>query len=250
MEREIDKEQAGFRKGRGTRDHINNIRWMQEKCHEFGQPLYLCFIDYSKAFDCVDHEKLWLTPREIGIPEHLINIMCSLYNRQEVTVKTEKSNTEWFTIGKGVRQGCILSPYLFNTYTEIIMRKALESTETGIKVGGQVIDNMRYADDTTLVDDTEHGMKELIKRVKDESEKAGLYLNIKKTKLMTTDNITEFKIDDEHIEIVESFIFLGSHITRNGGSDSEIRRRIGLARTTMKKLTHVIKNNDLTLNKK
>ena len=130
------------------------------------------------------------------------------------------------------------------------MRKALESTETGIKIGGQVIDNMRYADDTTLVEDTEHGMKELIKRVKDESEKARLYLNIKKTKLMTTDNITEFKIDDEHIEIVESFIFVGNQITRNGGSDSEIRRRIGLARTRMRKLAHVIKNNDLTLNTK
>ena len=175
--------------------------------------------------------------------------MCSLYNRQEATVRTEKGNTEWFNIGKGVRQGCILSPYLFNMCTEIIMRKALESRETGIKVGGQVIDNMRYADDTTLVDDTEHGMKELIKRVKDESEKDGLYLNIKKTKLMIANNITEFKIDDEHIEIMESFIFLGSQITRNGGSDSEIRR-IGLARTTTKKLTHVIKNNDLTLNTK
>ena len=114
MEREIAKEQAGFRKGRGTKDHINNIRWIQEKCHEFGQPLYLCFIDYSKAFDCVDHEKLWLALREIGIPEHLINIMCSLYNRQEATVRTEKGNTEWFNIGKGVRQGYILSPYLFN----------------------------------------------------------------------------------------------------------------------------------------
>ena len=114
MEREIAKEQAGFRKGRGTRDHINNIRGIQEKCHEFGQPLYLCFIDYSKAFDCVDHEKLWLALRDIGIPEHLINIMCSLYNRQEAPVRTEKGNTEWFNIGKGVRQGCILSPYLFN----------------------------------------------------------------------------------------------------------------------------------------
>ena len=101
-------EQAGFRKGRGTRDHINNIRWIQEKYHEFGQTLYLSFIDYSKAFDCVDHEKLWLALREIGIPEHLSNIMCSLYNRQEATVRTEKGNTEWFNIGKGVRQGCIL----------------------------------------------------------------------------------------------------------------------------------------------
>ena len=92
--------------------------------------------------------------------------------------------------------------------------------------------------------------RELIKRVKDESEKAGLYLNIKQTKLMTTDNITEFKIDDEYIEIVENFIFLGSHITRNGGSDSEIKRRIRMTQTTMKKLAHVIKNNDLTLNTK
>ena len=250
MGREIANELAGFRKGRGTRDHINNIRWIQEKCHEFGQLLYLCFIDYSKAFDCVDHEKLWLALRKIGIPECLINVLCSLYNRQEATVRTEKGSTEWFNIGKGVRQGCILSRYLFNMYTEIIMRKALDSTETGVKIGGQVIDNMRYADDTTLMEDTEHGMKNLIKRVKDESEKAGLYLNIKKTKLMTTDNITEFKIDDEYIEIVESFIFLGSQITRNGGGDSEIRRRIGMTRATMKQLAHVIKNNDLTLKTK
>ena len=130
------------------------------------------------------------------------------------------------------------------------MRKALASTETGVKIGGQVIDNMQYADDTALVEDTEHGMKELIKGIKDESEKAGVYLNIRKTKLMTTDNITEFTIDDEYIEIVESFIFFGSQITRNGGSYSEIRRKIGLARKTMKKLTHVIKNNDLALNTK
>ena len=242
MEREIVNEQAGFRKGRGTRDHINNIRWIQEKCHEFGPPLYLSFKDYSIAFDSVDHEKIWLTLQEIGIPEHLIDILCSVYNRQEATVRIEKGNTEWFNIGQGVRQGCILSPYL-RMYTEIIMRKAFDSTDAGIKIGGQVIDNMRYADDTTLVEDTEHGMKNLIKRVKDESEKAGLYLNIKKTKLMTTDNITEFKIGDEYIEIVESFIFLGSQITRNGGSDSEIRRRIGMTRTIMNKLAHVIKNN-------
>ena len=100
MEREIAKEQAGFRKGRGTRDHINNIRWIQEKCHEFRQPLYLCFIDYSKAFDCVDHEKLWLALREIGIPEHLINIMCSLYNKQEATVRTERVTQNGLILAK------------------------------------------------------------------------------------------------------------------------------------------------------
>ncbi|CAF1561825.1 unnamed protein product, partial [Adineta steineri] len=130
--------QAGFRKGRGTRDQIANLRWVMEKAREYQKEFYLCFIDYSKAFDCVDHEKLWGVLMEMGVPKHLIILMKNLYTNQQASVKTEYGNTNWFNVGKGVRQGCILSPYLFNLYAEYIMRKAgTDKAAGGIKIGGR-----------------------------------------------------------------------------------------------------------------
>jgi len=114
IEREISEEQAGFRKGSGMRNQIANIRWILERAMEYGRTIFMCFIDYCKAFDCVDHSRLWNTLRNMGVPEHLIALIKSLYANQEAAVKTEYGNTEWFEVGKGVRQGCILSPYLFN----------------------------------------------------------------------------------------------------------------------------------------
>ena len=116
--------QAGFRKGRGTRDQIANIRWIIEKAREFQKNIYFCFIDYAKAFDCVDHNKLWKILKEMGIPDHLTCLLRNLYAGQEATVRTGHGTTDWFQIGKGVHQGCILSPCLFNLYAEYIMRNA------------------------------------------------------------------------------------------------------------------------------
>ena len=115
--------QAGFRKGRGTRDQIANICWITEKAREFQKNIYFCFIDYAKAFDCVDHNTLWKILKEMGIPDHLTCLLRNLYAGQEATVRTGHGTTEWFQIGKGVRQGCILSPSLFNLYTEYIWRR-------------------------------------------------------------------------------------------------------------------------------
>ena len=112
--------QAGFRKGRGTRDQIANIRWIIEKAREFQKTIYFCFTDYAKAFDCVDHNKLWKILEDMGIPDHLICLLRNLYADQEATVRT-RHRTDWFQIGKGVHQGCILSPCLFNLYAEYIM---------------------------------------------------------------------------------------------------------------------------------
>ena len=147
MNCELPDIEAGFRKGKGTRDQIANIRWIIEKAREFQKNI--CFIDYAKAFDCVDHNKLWKILKEMGIPDHLTCLLRNLYAGQEATVKT--GTTDWFQIRKGERQGCILSPCLFNLYAEYLMRNAgLEEAQAGIKIARRNINNLSYADDTTL----------------------------------------------------------------------------------------------------
>ena len=132
---ELPDVQSGFRKGRGNRDQIDNIRWITEKARQFQKNIYFCFIDYAKAFDCVDHDKLWKILKVMGIPDHLTCLLRNLYAGQEATVRTGHGTTDWFQIGKGVPQGCILSPCLFNLYAENIMRNAgLEEAQAGIKI--------------------------------------------------------------------------------------------------------------------
>ena len=136
--------------------------------------IYFCFIDYSKAFDCVDHNKLWKILKEMGIPDHLTCLLRNLYAGQEATVRTGHRTTDWFQIGKGVRQGCIWSPCLFNLYAEYIMRNAgLDESQAGIKIAERNINNLRYADDTTLVAESEEKLKSFLMKVKEESEKVG-----------------------------------------------------------------------------
>ena len=158
--------QAGLRKGRGTRNQIANILWIIEKAREFQKNIYFCFIDYPKAFDCVDHNKLWKILKEMGIPDHLTCLLRNLYAGQEATVRTGHETTNWFQIGKGVHQSCILSPCLFNLYAEYIMRNAgLDEAQAGIKIAGRNINNCRYADDTTLMGESEE-LKSLLMKVK------------------------------------------------------------------------------------
>ena len=146
MNCELPDVQAGFRKGRRTRDQIANIRWIIEKAREFQKNIYFSFIDCAKAFDCVDPNKLWKILKEMGIPDHLICLLRNLYAGQEATVRARHGTTDWFQIGKGVRQGCISSPCLFNLYAEYIMRKAgLEEAQAGIKIARRNINNLRYA---------------------------------------------------------------------------------------------------------
>ena len=147
----------------------------------------------------------------MGIPDHLTCLLKNLYAGQEATVRTGHGTTDWFQIGKVVRQGCILSPCLFKLYAEYIMRNAgLEEAEAGIKIAGRNINNLRYADDTTLMAESEETLKSLLMKVKEESEKVGLKLNIQKTKIMASGSITSWQIDGETVETVSDFIFLGS----------------------------------------
>ena len=150
-----------------------------KKQESSGKNIYFCFIDYAKAFDSVDHNKPWKIPKEMGISEHLTCLLRNLYAGQEATVTTGCGTTDWFQIGKGVHQGCILSTCLFNLYAEYIMRNAgLEEAQAGIQIARRNIDNLRYADDTTLMAESEEELKHLLMRVKEENEKAGLQLNI------------------------------------------------------------------------
>ena len=179
-----------------------------EKAREFQKNIYFCFIDYGKAFDYMEHNKLWKILEEMGIPDHLICLLKNLYAGQEATVRTGNGTTDWFQIGKGVCQGCILSPCLFNLYEGYIMRKAgLEETQAGIMIARRNINNLQYADDTTLMAESEEELKSLLMKVKEQSEKVGLKLNIQKTKIMASSPITSWQIDGETVETVSDFIF-------------------------------------------
>ena len=194
MNHELSDVEYGFRKGRGTRDQVANICWIIEKATEFQKNIYFCFIDYAKAFDCVDHNKLWEILKEMGIPDHLTCLLWNLYAGQEATVGTGHGATDGFQIGKGVCQGYILSPCLFNLYAEYILRNAgLDEAQTEIKIARRNINNLRYADDTTLTAESEEEIKSLLMKVKEESEKVDLKLNIQKTKIMASGPITSCK---------------------------------------------------------
>src|SRR5574342_664777 len=171
--------------------------WIIEKAREFQKNIYFCFMDHTKVFDCVDHSKLWKILQEMGIPDHLTCLLRNLYAGQEAIVRTGHGTTDWFQIGEGIHQGCILSPCLFNLYAEYIMRNAgLGEAQAGIKIAGRNINILRYADATNLMAESEE-LKSLLMKVKEESEKVGLKLNIQKTKIMASGPITSWQIDVE-----------------------------------------------------
>ena len=181
MNHELSDAQAVFKKARGTRDQIANIHWIIQKAREFQKNIYFCFIDYAKAFDCVDHN--WKILEEMGIPDHMTCFLRNLYAGQEATVGTGHGTMDWFQIGKGVHQGCISSLCLFNLYAEYIMQNAgLDEAQAGIKIAGRNINNIRYSDDIILMAESEEELNNLLMKVKDESEKVGLKFNIQKAK--------------------------------------------------------------------
>ena len=179
----------------------------------------------------MDHNKLWKILKEMRIPDHLICLSRNLYAGQEVTVRTGHETKDWFQIGKGVRQGCILSPCLFNLHAEYIMRNAgLDEAQAGIKIIRRNINNFRYADDNTLMAESEEELKSFLMKVKEESEKVGLKLNIQKTKIMASGPITSWEIDGETVETVADFILRSSKITADGDCSHEIKKHLLLGR--------------------
>ena len=182
MNSELLDVQAGFTKGSRTRNQIANIHWIIEKAREFRKYIYFCFIDYAKTFNLVDHNKLWKILKEMGIPDHLTSLLRNLYAGQEATIITGHGKTDWFQIGKGVNQGCILLLCLFNLYEDCIMSNTgLEEAQAWVKIAGRNINNLRYADDTTLTAESEEKLKSLLMKMKEEGKNVGLKLNIRKT---------------------------------------------------------------------
>ena len=163
---ELPDVQAGFRKGRGTRDQIANIRWIIEKAREFQKNIYFCFTNYAKALDCVDHNKQWKILKEIEIPDHLICLLRNLYAGQEATVRNGHGTKDWFQIGKAVRQGCILSPCLLIFMKSTSWEMLDWMNQAGIKIAGRNINNLRYADNTTIMAESKEELKSLLIRVK------------------------------------------------------------------------------------
>ena len=200
------------------------------------------FIDYTKAIDCMDHNKLWKILKEMGIPDHLTCLLRNLYAGQEAIVRTRHGRTDWFQIGKGVRQGCILSPSLFNLYSEYIMQNAgLDEVQAGIKIAGRNINNLRYADNTTITAEREE-LKSFLMKMKEESEKTCLKLNIQETKIMASGPITLWQIDGETMETVIDFIVLGSRITADGDCSHAIKRCLLLGRKAISNLDSILKS--------
>ena len=184
----------------------------------------------------------------MGIPDHLTHLLSNLYAGQEATVRSGHGPTDWFQIGKGVRQGCILSPCLFNFYAENIMRNTeLEEAQAGTKIARRNINNLRYADDTTLMTEREEKLKSLLMKVKEESEKVGLKLNTQETKIMASGPITSWQIDGETVEAVSDYILGSSKVTAVGDWSHKIKRRLLLGRKLMTNLDSILKSRDSTL---
>ena len=191
---------------------------------------------------------MWKILKEMGIPDQLTCLLRNLYAGQEATVRTGHETTDWLQIRKGVRQGFILSSCLFNLYAEYIMRNAgLNETQAGVKIAGRNINNLRYADDTTLMAESEEQLKSLLMKVKEESEKVGLKLNIQKTKIMASGSITSWEIDRETVETVSDFIFWGFKISADGDCSHEMKRCLLLGRKVMTNLDSIFKSRDITL---
>ena len=195
----------------------------------------------------MDHDKLQKTLREMGIPDHLTCLLRNLYVGQEATVRMLYGTTDWFKIKKGVRQGCLLTSTLFNLYSERIMRNAgLDELQEGSKLGGKDINNLKNMNDTTLMAEREDALKSLLRRVKEESERTGLRLNIekknkKRNKIMASGPITAWQIEEEKVEVVTEFLFLGSQITEDSDCSHEIRKQLPLGRKAMTNLQCVEK---------
>jgi hypothetical protein len=249
----ISEAQFGFRRGKGTRDAIGVLRTIAERSLEVQQDVYICFVDYEKAFDRVNWKKLMNILRRIGVDYRDRRLIGNLYMGQTVMIRIEGENSEPGVLGRGVRQGCPLSPLLFNIYAEELIREALSKSSEGIKVGGKLINALRFADDQAIIAGTNEGLQMLMDLLNEASEEYGMKINLKKTKVMQISrhpvNITVV-IEGNTLEQVQEFCYLGSLITEDGKCHKEIRRRIAMGKEAYTKRRPLIGKLNKTLQKR
>jgi len=229
----LSEAQAGFRANRSTIDQIFALRQMAEKYEEFGKELYVCYIDFRKAFDSVWRKGLWKVMRHYGYPEKIVRILENAYKDTFSAVRVDGELSEWFATIVGVLQGCVLSPLLFNIFLELVMAMALDGAEEGAVIGGEMIADLRFADDIALLAEQTRGLQELLTRVVETSQKMGMAINVTKTEnqfLGWGDRKFRVEVDGQQLEQTEDFVYLGGNICTHGGSERDVERRIGLAR--------------------
>ena len=220
----IGEDQYGFRRGKGTRDAIAVLRCLGERSLEHGKDLYICFVDYEKAFDRVNWLKLMEVLQQVGVDKRDRDLIKNLYTEQTVVIRVDGKDSEAAKIGRGVRQGCPMSPQEFNIYIEALMKKAMENQKDGVKVGGQIVQAVRFADDQAMVANSNAGLQRIMDCLNKTSEEYGMKINLKKTKVMRISRNEGSNIDGEKLEQVKQFSYLGSTVTDDGKSHSEIKK--------------------------
>lgn len=251
----MGESQFGFKEGMGTREALLCIQVLIQNCRDVQKDVFICFIDYEKAFDTVQHDKLMNTLRDIGVEEKEIRCIQNLYWNQTARIEVNGELTDEIAISKGVRQGCILSPLLFNIYSQRIFRESIEKERIGIKVKGVIINNIRYADDTTILAGSISGLQKLLDKLTYVSELYGLKINIKKTKYMVVSRKnyhygTLLKVNNNNVERVRSFRYLGVLINDQWDISKEIKSRVEMARDAFFKYKKVFTNHDISLKTK
>jgi len=246
---EVSETQAGFRQGKGTQTHLCNLRVMTERARARRQPLYLCFVDFEKAFDSIPHNKLWKALEDMGFARHLVQLIRTLYENQRSRVRLGNSKSELFAVLKGLRQGCNLSPYLFNIMAEILMRLVLENFEGGFHIGGVRVTNLQYADDFALATSSNAELQKLVTRLNEKARELGMRVNVKKTKVMkVSDDQTPIQVTvgGEKVEEVDHFKYLGALFNCEARCDEEIRSRLLQGRERMGQLKRLWKSRSIS----
>lgn len=255
VDESLRENQSGFRKGRGCSDQIFFLRQLIEKKIEFNEEVVICFIDFAQAYDSIWREGAWNIMKKYGINKKIVKLIKSLYRTVMACVRIEGEETEWFSIETGFRQGCILSPIMFNMVLDYIMRRMEKMNELGHTLKPENTEDAEYADDTCLIAECILTVMEMMEAMARESEKLGLRINNNKTKIMpVTKKVTEWPIikrEDEEISIVRSFIYLGSELNAEGGSENEIMRRIAITGAVFNRMqNNFFKRHDITMKNK
>jgi len=243
----IGKTQFGFRKGCGTRKAISVMRTLCERSLEHDNDVFICFVDFEKAFDRVDWLKMLNILKELGVDWRDRRLIMNLYLHQKAVIKVMQDYSEECEIGRGVRQGCCMSPLLFTVYAEAMINEAMEGIDEGIKVGGKLLKDVRFADDQGMVASSESGLQKIMDSLHETAERYGMKINIKKTKVMRVSRKggrkVSIKIEGNQIEQVQNFKYLGSNMSEEGRCETEVKIRIAMAKEAFSKRKELFTRN-------